>query len=70
MGFYDKYSTKRVALSDVLGCLEELQDGIQQAILRTPLDHTDGSVVQLIGRLQGVNQALKRVEAEFGAALD
>lgn len=64
---YTEYSHIKVYLSEVLQELEDAEKDMTRSLLRVDPSSTEEEAKQLIGRIQGFNMALKKLERTFGA---
>lgn len=64
---YSEYSHIKIYLSEVLAELAEASQDMTRSLLRVEKDATEESAKQLIGQIQGLNMALKKLERTFGA---
>ena len=67
MDDYGKYSHIKVPLSYVLGTIDEMEDALTRKLLRVDDDVATEDLKQLVGKIQGLHEARRKVELTYGA---
>ncbi len=66
MSKYAQYSHKKVIVSEVLDYLDEFKEEVQKSIYRVQSSDNPSGVMYQVGKLQGIDIVLKRLENQFG----